>query len=995
MSIILSFVLMSFATISFLIAFNVLRSSARDTTHNIYLFIYCISSCLWSISCAVMGLSENIEYAYFMRSLMLVGVFLVLNVCIQLFCIWLDHGHKKIIFYRNLLILLSLVVFPMIITKNNVEFVDTPYGKYYRYSGITFGRGLFTLYLVCWTVFVLCITLYGLHKSTLKRKKFMGRIILLCLAMMVFGSISDIFLPMFGFAVFPTCAMEQFFSVILIYIVSNYYNVSQITIKNISEYIYRVVETPMVVTGEDGAIEIVNASAAKFFEVVTDRLIGTDFLSLFEISEKDSVRARREGVMSVHTDGRCLLNGARCSLSISHIYDRFDDLIGDIIVITDLTDKLEMIDELNRSREKAIQATEAKNAFLANISHEIRTPLNAIIGMSEILMNRQLPYEIRDELKSIYSASKSLTATINDFLDYSKIEMGHFEIVEREYEFSELMFDIINIISMRLIGKPVYFFVEVQFGIPMKLIGDDIRIRQILINILGNAVKFTSKGYIKLLISMERQEDDRIKLQMTVEDTGIGIREEDLPMLFQRFSQVDQKRNSYITGTGLGLAITKDLVEMMDGNIQVESTYGKGTTFCWTIYQKIEELPDYEQLQIHWDRSFIVYEEEKTVKEYLMWIMKQLKIEYTIIDSKDYIKGMDKKVYFMTRNIYYDKLAPLLKPYHLGKHLIVILGIGDSKNKKLNEHHQFFMPLLQKELKDLYLSICSDPNVCKRKEESKDILSLPDAKVLVVDDNETNLVIAQGLLSSYQIQADRAMSGKEAIEMAKCKKYHLIFLDQMMPVMDGFETLMQIRRIPSGYYQRVPIIALSAYAMKNAKQHFMEQGFTDFLAKPIEIRHLEHLLMIYLENHEELQNEERTNVNQSDNRVEDQVAVALEDGVNMNQAGRIDMVLAMEALGGNETLYRMILDTYYKDLLVKRKEIPQIIAREDIHLFTIQVHAIKSASKSVGAKELAIVAEYFEGLGKENQTTLILSEIHKLYQEMDELIPEIERILEI
>jgi len=419
---------------------------------------------------------------------------------------------------------------------------------------------------------------------------------------------------------------------------------------------------------------------------------------------------------------------------------------------------------LNRQAEIAREASAAKSWFLSQMSHEIRTPLNAIIGLSEIELQgskvNNLPDSTRDNINRIRQSGASLLGIINDLLDISKIEANRFQLVPAIYDMAPLLSDTINLNKVRIGSKPITLKLEINSDFPAKLIGDELRVRQILNNLLSNAIKYTQKGTVTLNVLCEKISDSNVIVRFTVQDTGIGIHAEDMEKLFTSYTQLDTGTNRNIEGTGLGLTITKRLVEMMDGSISVESEYGKGSVF-----------------------------------------------KAQIIQGADGAEGQ-------TNNIG-DETACTLREFRY----------ATEKNEAIISH-----------------------------------LWLPNSKVLVVDDIPDNLHVARGLLAHYGLQVDIAVSGREAIEKAKTCDYDIIFMDHMMPEMDGIETAETIRNEKLAIsneqlrksVKQTPIIALTANALRGMREIYLEKGFDDYLSKPMSSEALDVIIkkFFYHEPHE-------------------------------------------------------------------------------------------------------------------------------------------------
>ena len=454
-----------------------------------------------------------------------------------------------------------------------------------------------------------------------------------------------------------------------------------------------------------------------------------------------------------------------------------------------------------REANTAKSANAAKSLFLSRMSHEIRTPMNAITGMADIALRKE-SCSVREELITIKRAGANLLSIINDILDFSKIESGKLEIIPKSYLLSSLVDDVTDIVQARIVNPNVDIVVHVNSNIPNVLYGDEARIRQALLNVLNNAVKYTKRGIIAFVVNGKITEDT-ILLTFVVMDSGRGIKSDDIGKLFGDFVQLDVAANEGIEGTGLGLAITKNLVEAMNGNISVKSEYGRGSTFIIKLPQKI--------------RSQNISEIEET-----------------------------------------------------------------------KDHKSFTIKF-----------------------------NAPTAKVLIVDDMNINLKVAEGLLLPYEIHVDTALSGTAAIDMIKNTSYDLIFMDYMMPDMDGVKTAKIIRE----YGHMSPIIALTANTISGSEEMFLQTGFNDFLSKPIDIAKLNAILEKWIP--KEKQNE-----------------------VNEEFKIKYDNL--------------QTLTVFYKDGIKKIKEIEDCLFTGNYSLYTIHIHALKSALASIGVKDLSEVAKALE-----------------------------------
>lgn len=492
--------------------------------------------------------------------------------------------------------------------------------------------------------------------------------------------------------------------------------------------------------------------------------------------------------------------------------------------------------------EKQKHLSNSKSLFLANMSHEIRTPMNAIIGTSEILLRSNIDSSHKNYVKNILNSSQSLLAIINDILDFSKIEAGKFTIVDEPYEIESLIYDITALATIRLDNKPVYFLMEIDKDVPANLIGDSSRIKQILINIVGNAIKFTQTGMIKVSVSSVYKEN-QFYLQFKVADTGIGIKKQNLSKLFISFNQIDNHYNLNHEGTGLGLAISKSLCELMNGEISVESEFGVGSVFTFMVMQKVQNDKTLIQPVAQKNRKLCILEPSSLLRDFYSETLKQFDVSYCICENlKEFIDRIQEQSFdyvFVDQSFKKETLLPYIKD---AKVITILKQQETTLFSNLHDEYKIYCPMFSLQLSYLL----SNQSKVYMEEQLDAIPSLLNTRVLVVDDNQINREIAQEIIAFYDIESDGAASGQEAIDMVKLKEYDLVFMDHMMPDMDGIEAMQAIRMLPEKRYQSLPIIALTANATENAKQMFLQLGFDGFLSKPIDIKKLNGILEKWL-----------------------------------------------------------------------------------------------------------------------------------------------------
>ena len=619
-----------------------------------------------------------------------------------------------------------------------------------------------------------------------------------------------------------------------------------------------------------------------------------------------------------------------------------------------------------QSKNEVEKTSHMKSDFLANMSHEIRTPMNAVIGMAEMALREDIPPAAREYIGQIKSSGQTLLTIINDILDFSKIESGKMDISDVEYEPLSMINDVSNIIMTRIGSKDLDLTVDVNPELPIGLYGDNIRIKQVLVNMANNAVKFTDSGNVNVKIDFLRTTEDTIELCVAVTDTGRGIKESDMTKLFQSFQQLDSKRNRNVEGTGLGLAISKQLVALMHGKIHVDSEYGKGSTFSFVIPQKVTDSSRAVEKVEDGIVAAGLIQSEYTAQE-LAGDMEKLGVTYVRLESEEelgWLKDHNAGYLFVEQPLMTEAVQYFMK---LNPH---VCGVVLANYRSVRSYE---LPNLRVVKKPLYILGLS--NIFNGKEENGSVslmeaedfdFTAPKAEILVVDDNAINLTVVKGLLNPLQMKIDTALSGKDAILMVTDKRYDIIFMDHMMPEMDGVETTRVIRRL-LGNNGQVPIIALTANAVEGTAQMFIDEGMNDFVTKPIEMRVILAKLRKWLppEKIEKNRNKKMNAVLQGANKDEK----ASQMSTDISIAG-LDVKKAMEFLG-NEELFWSVLKEYYRVIDKKSTLISEYEQKEMWKEYTVEVHALKSASRQIGALELAQVAEQMEAAGNAGNAALI------------------------
>ncbi len=626
----------------------------------------------------------------------------------------------------------------------------------------------------------------------------------------------------------------------------------------------------ILVVRPDGFVEFANKTAER----AIPWLVELEREEIAEKVKKDFLSGKEE----YRVDGRDYQIIAR------QVSDN-GSVAGYAVTLTDITKLKQYMADLERLSDEATEASRAKSNFLARMSHEIRTPINTMLGMNEMIVREAISEDVAVYAGNIREAGRSLLAIINDILDFSKIESGKMEIIPVKYEVSAVIHDLVNMIEFKAQEKGLTFVLEADEKLPMKLFGDDVRLRQVILNILSNAIKYTNEGKVTLRMSGKKKGDGVYVLHVEVEDTGIGIRKEDESKIFNSFQRLEETKNRNIEGTGLGMNITTSFLRMMGSELRLESEYGKGSNFYFDLEQEI--------------------------------------IDETPIGAMEYI--------FMHR-----------------------------RENQMQEGCSF---------------------------------EAPDARVLVVDDNLMNLEVFTGLLKHTQMRIKTANSGKEALEQVSLHKFDLIFMDHMMPEMDGIETFHEMKRMWNEAPDRVktskdtPVVILTANAIYGAKEAYLQEGFCDYLSKPIDHHRLEEVIVKCLPKDKVQFVERSVPGDEGDifDLLERKMSLEDEKFQNLKKHG-VDLEAGLRNMGGSVETYDEILTIYFEELAEKLNRIRRNGTLGDMKAYSVDVHSLKSTSASIGAMALSEMAKEHEMRSRQDDSLYVRRNLGRLCAECEKMI---------
>ena len=701
----------------------------------------------------------------------------------------------------------------------SVKFVET--GDH-PHLEVEYGPG-YGLYMVFCVVVPMIWALLIFHKNAERRQlskfKIQSRIIAIMVVLGLFVVFGGSFITQKEYDFYPLVLCVEFSSLVLL--IFRKYNVDfmALSAKSLNEILDEIV----IITDDSGKITDYNEVAKNVLgDTMQDQV--TECYNVFRGNgegEQNGTVESEQGVFDVR---------------MKPMRDRNGILQGYLYLGNDVTQMHKSMEELRELKELAEEANQSKSAFLSNMSHEIRTPMNSIIGMTEILLRGEHNPEDTEYLLNIQNSGNSLISIINDILDFSKIESGKMELVEKNYEVASVLNDLSLMFLNRIGGKPIELLFDIDPRLPKVLHGDEVRVRQCIVNLVNNAIKFTDEGCIRMQIGCDFIEKDQVKLTITVSDTGWGIKEEDMERMFDSFQRVNAEKTHAKEGSGLGLSITKSLVELMNGSISVSSEYGKGSEFQITLYQGVaSELPYVEvKKEQAFGKKMCIVTENPYTREICKKLCEAYHMEFVTMEEA---KKTQQLIDFVMTEPENCRMAR--SELHADKVLVLY-------NPMLEKPALANVTLISKPLYAYNLS-----RIWEKKKEGdvrkrEFAVSAPDASVLVVDDNIMNQRVAIGLLRPMQMNIDTAENGQQAIEMIQKKRYDLVLMDHMMPVMDGIEATKLIRQMESDYYKKLPIVALTANAIVGVKDTFLEAGMNDFVTKPIVMEELVRAIITWL-----------------------------------------------------------------------------------------------------------------------------------------------------